>query len=202
MWQLTLKYYVFLWLLMCASDDSSWNDAIKPICWSQQWKRQFLAWCVINMIIDHSRRNEKQTFLTYKYGIVVFKSCIGVIQQVLSYGWWQNEVIKDRSTKFFASLTSTNWQLGIQPNRHWTFLQFSKADIYFTVSLHYLEKWHHFISSKTFKHLCALGLGLGLAEIRFWSNVFLSKCSRTIFYTIFFRVGSVCVIVFRLCLNR
>jgi len=49
--------------------------------------------------------------------------------------------------------------------------------------IYYIEKWRHFVSSKAL--LCfrvrVIELGLGLAEIRFRSNVFSSKCSRTKF---------------------
>jgi len=41
-----------------------------------------------------------------------------------------------------------------------------------SVSVHFLEKW---VISSVRKRYCALGLGLGLAEIRFQSNVFSSK---------------------------
>jgi len=56
------------------------------------------------------------------------------------------------------------------------------------VSVHFLEKWRHFVSPK--RH-CDLGLGLelglglrlslelGLVEIRFRLNLFSSKCSRS-----------------------
>jgi len=56
------------------------------------------------------------------------------------------------------------------------------------VSVHFLEKKNDISSVR--KHYCALGLRfgleiglgieLGLAEIRFWSNVFSSLCSRSL----------------------
>jgi len=58
------------------------------------------------------------------------------------------------------------------------------------VSAHFLEKWHHFISSKILLYFrvrvwVRLELGPVLAEIRFWSSEFSSKCRRSFILTPF-----------------
>jgi len=53
-----------------------------------------------------------------------------------------------------------------------------------SVSVHFLEKWRHFVSPKKLLSFgvkaieLGLGLGMGLVEMRFQSNVFSSKCGR------------------------